>query len=173
MATYEEVSWFQRLKNDMKDMTFKEKIAHLWEYYKWFAIVAVALIVATVSVVISVVQNSKDLAFGGATVNLTVTDEGMAYMKEDWFNAMGCDPNQQKIELDMLFVPNLDMPSTDAQAALTSVTKITTMISGSQLDYVMADAYAIHYLCSSELGAAEVSLAELNCLIVRLYRNCV
>lgn len=148
MATYEEVSWYERLKNDMKDMTFKEKIAHLWDYYKWVAIVAVVLIVATVSVVVSVTQNSKELAFGGAAVNLTISEDGMAYMKEDWFEAMGCDPKEQKIELDMLFVANLDMPTTDAQAALTGITKITTMISGAQIDYVMADAYAIHYLCS-------------------------
>lgn len=148
MATYEEISWFQRLKNDMKDMTFKEKIAHLWEYYKWVAIVAAVLIVATVSVVISVVQNSKDLVFGGAVVNLTVSDEGAAYMREGWFEKLGGDPKQQKTELDMLFVPNLDMPTTDAQAALGSVTKLTTMISGNQIDYVMADAYSIHYLCS-------------------------
>ncbi|MBQ9930189.1 MAG: hypothetical protein IJO72_05370 [Oscillospiraceae bacterium] len=148
MATYEKVSWYQRLKNDMKDMTFKEKVAHLWEYYKWFAIVTVALIVATVSVVCSVIENSKELAFGGATVNLSVSDEGTAYLKEGWFNALGGDAEKQKIELDMLFVPNLDMPTTDTQSALANVTKLTTMISASQIDYVLADAYSVHYLCS-------------------------
>ena len=149
MATYEKVSWYQRLKNDMKDMTFKEKLAHLWEYYKWFAIVTVVLIVAAVSVVCSVVENSKDLAFGGAVVNLTVSEEGSAYLKEGWFEEMGCDPQKQKIELDSLFVPNLDMPGTDTQYALSNVTKLTTMIAGGHIDYVMADAYSIHYLCSS------------------------
>ncbi len=149
MATYEKVSWYQRLKNDMKDMTFQEKLAHLWEYYKWVAITAVILIVAAISVVVSVIENSKDLAFGGAVVNLTVSEEGNTYMKEGWFNQLGCDPKQQKIELDMLFVPNLDMPSTDTQSALANVTKLTTMISAGQVDYVMADAYSIHYLCSS------------------------
>ena len=148
MATYEKVSWYQRLKNDMKDMSFREKLAHLWDYYKWVAITAVVIIIAAVSVVVSVAQNSKELVFGGAAVNLTISEEGNAYLKEGWFEAMGCNPKTQKIELDMLFVANLDMPNTDVQASLGGITKITTMISGSQIDYVMADAYSIHYLCS-------------------------
>ena len=148
MATYEKVSWYQRLKNDMKDMSFREKLAHLWDYYKWVAITAVVIIIAAVSAVVSVAQNSKELVFGGAAVNLTISEEGNAYLKEGWFEAMGCNPKTQKIELDMLFVANLDMPNTDVQASLGGITKITTMISGSQIDYVMADAYSIHYLCS-------------------------
>ena len=149
MATYEKVSWYQRLKNDMKDMTFREKLAHLWDYYKWVAITAVVVIIAAISVAVSVVQNSKELAFGGAVVNLTVSEEGNTYLKEGWFTAMDCNPKKQKIELDTLFVPNLDMSGTDMQYALGNVTKLTTMIDGSQIDYVMADAYSIHYLCSS------------------------
>ena len=149
MATYEKVSWLQRLKNDMKDMTFKEKIAHLWDYYKWFAIVAVVLIAATISVVISVKENSKELAFGGAVVNLTVTEEGNAYLKEGWFEKLGGDPKTQKIELDTLYVANLDMPTTDVQYSMAGITKLTTMIAGCDIDYVMADAYSVHYLCSS------------------------
>lgn len=149
MATYEKVSWWQRLKNDMKDMTFKEKIAHLWEYYKWFAIVGVLLIAAAVSIVISARENNKELVFGGTVVNLTVTEEGQTYMKEGWFEKLGGDAEKQKIELDSLFVANLDMPTTDVQSALAGITKVTTMISASQIDYVMADAYSVHYLCSS------------------------
>ena len=147
MATYEKVSWFQRLKNDMKDMTFKEKVGHLWEYYKWFAITAVVLIIATVSVVISVVENSKELAYGGMIVNLTVTEEGNTYLKEGWFEALGGDPKQQKIELDTMYIPNMEQP-TFTETSRANVTKITTMITAGQVDYILADAYAVHYLCS-------------------------
>ncbi len=177
MATYEKVSWYQRLKNDMKDMTFQEKLAHLWDYYKWVAITVVVVIIAAVSIVVSVVQNSKELAFGGAVVNLTVSEEGNAYLKEGWFEAMGCDPKKQKVELDMLFVANLDMPTADAQAALGGITKITAMISGNQIDYVMADAYSIHYLCSGgsfspldEVIPAEL-LAKFEGKLVELENN--
>lgn len=147
MATYEKVSWYQRLKNDMKDMTGKEKLEHLWEYYKWFAIVTVVLIVATVSVVISVVENSKEMVYGGIVVNLTVTEEGNTYLKEGWFEALEADPKAQKIELDTMYMPNMDTP-TFSETSRANVTKITTMITAGYVDYVLADAYAVHYLCS-------------------------
>lgn len=147
MATYEKVSWFQRLKNNMKDMTFKEKIAHLWEYYKWFAIVGVLLIVATVSVVTSVIQNNKELVYGGAIVNLSVTEEGKTYLKEGWFEALESDSKKQKIELDELYIPNMEQ-ATFMESAMANVSKITAMVSAGYIDYVLADAYAIHYLGS-------------------------
>lgn len=147
MATYEKVSWLQRLKNDMKDMTFKEKIAHLWEYYKWFAIVGILLIVATVSVVISVIQNSKELVYGGAMVNLSVTEEGKTYLKEGWFKTLEGNPKKQKIELDEIYIPDMEQTAF-MESATANVAKITAMISAGYIDYVLADAYAIHYLGS-------------------------
>lgn len=147
MATYEKISWFQRLKNDMKDMTFKEKIAHLWEYYKWFAIVGILLIVATVSVVTSVIQNSRELVYGGAIVNLSVTEEGKTYLKEGWFEALESNPKKQKIELDEIYIPDMEQTAF-MESATANIAKITAMISAGYIDYVFADAYAIHYLGS-------------------------
>ena len=85
MATYEKVSWCQRLKNNMKDLSGKEKLAYLWEYYKWFAIGAVALIVATVSIIISVRENSKEVLYSGVVANIAASEEGKAYLSEGWF----------------------------------------------------------------------------------------
>jgi hypothetical protein len=160
MATYEKVSWFQRLKNDMKDMTFAEKLGHLWEYYKWFAIGAVVLIIVTISVVSSVIENSKELVYGGMVVNLTVSEEGNTYLKEGWFEALGADSDQQKIELDTMYMPDMDTP-TYTETSRANVTKITTMITAGYVDYILADAYAVHYLCSGgSFSALDTVLPE-------------
>lgn len=148
MATYEQISHFQRLKNNMKGMTFKEKIAHLWDYYKWFVIVGVILIISAVSVVFSVVQNSKELVYGGVITNLSVTEEGKTYLKEGWFEALDSNPKKQKIELDEIYVPNMDQPSF-TETSRVNAAKVTTMITAGYVDYVMADAYSIHYLASA------------------------
>jgi len=147
MATYEKVSALQRLKNNMKGMTFKEKLGHLWEYYWWVAVLTVALIIATVSVVSSVIENSKELAYGGMVANLTVTEEGNTYLKEGWFEALGCDSDQQRMELDSMYIPNMETGGYN-ETAVTNVTKVTAMITAGHVDYILADAYAVHYLCS-------------------------
>lgn len=147
MATYEKVSRFQRLKDNMKDLTFKEKLEYLWGYYWWIAVTAVVLVVATVSIVHSVIENSRELVYGGMVVNLSVTEEGNTYLKEGWFEALQGDPNKQKIELDSMYIPNMDQP-TYTETSRANVTKITTLIEGGYIDYVLADAYAVHYLCS-------------------------
>jgi hypothetical protein len=146
MATYEKVSRFRQLRNDMKDMTFGEKIGHLWEYYKWFAIVGIALIIATVSVVFSVLENSKELAYGGKIVNLAITEEGEHYLKEGWFEAQGGDSENQRIELETLLIPNLNDAAYNENAAATA-TKLVTTITMGEVDYVLADLDTIIFLC--------------------------
>jgi len=153
MATYEKVSWFQRLKNDMKDMTFGEKLGHLWEYYKWVAIVGVILIVATVSVVLSVIQNTKELVYGGVVINLEVTEEGNAYLKEGWFEAQGADEKKQRIELDTVYISNLGS-GTYSEISAASVTKLTTMVDMGEVDYVLTEVDAIGYLSDKGLFSA-------------------
>lgn len=145
MATYEKVSRFQRLKNDMKDLTFGEKIAHLWEYYKWFAIVGIALIVATVSVVFSVIENSKELVYGGKIVNLAISEEGERYLKEGWFEAQNGDSSSQRIELETLLIANLDETAYNESSAA-AATKLITTVSMGEVDYVLADLDTIIYL---------------------------
>lgn len=147
MATYEKVSWYQRLKNNMKGMTFKEKLAHLWEYYWWVAVLTVVLIATTISVVNSVIENSKELVYGGMVASLDVTEEGQIYLKEGWFEQMGADPEEQKIELDIMYLPNMDT-AINTESAMANATKITAMITAGYVDYVLADAYSVHYLCS-------------------------
>lgn len=146
MATYEKVSRFQRLKNDMKDLSFGEKIAHLWEYYKWFAIVGIALIAATVSVVFSIIENSKELVYGGKIVNLAISEEGERYLKEGWFEAQGGDAETQKIELETLLIPNLNDAAYNETSSATA-TKLVTTITMGEVDYVLADLDTIIYLC--------------------------
>lgn len=148
MATYENISRFQRLKNNMKNLTFKEKLEYLWEYYWWIAVTAVVLIVATVSVVNSVIENSRELIYGGAVVNLVASEEGRSYIKEDWFEQLEGNPKKQKIELDEIYLPNMDQPNF-TETSRANATKIIAMITAGYVDYVLADAYAIHYLSSS------------------------
>jgi len=145
MATYEKVSWFQRLKNNMKDLSGREKLAYLWEYYKWFAIGAVALIIATVSVIISVKENSKEVLYSGVVANLAASEEGKAYLSEGWFEMLGGNSKKQRIELEEMPIPAVGSPVyTETSGA--NVTKLLAMISVGDVDYVIADQEAILYL---------------------------
>ena len=46
-----------------KDLTFSEKIHYIWEYYKYFMLAAVLVIIAVVSFVISFQRNNYTTAF--------------------------------------------------------------------------------------------------------------
>ncbi len=142
MATYEKVSRFQRLKNDMKDLTFKEKLGHLWEYYKWIAITVVVLIVAAVSVVFSVIQNSKELVYGGVVVNVNITEEGSAYLKEGWFEAQNGNEKKQRIKLETLSISSL-VTGTYNETSDVYLSKLSGMVSIGEVDYVLTDIDAV------------------------------
>lgn len=143
MATYENVSSWQKFKNTMKSLTWKERIAHLWEYYKWFGIGAVVIIAMTVSIVISVTQNSREMLYSGVCINLSMSDEGKAYMTEDWFEKLEGDEKKAQVELTPM---SLNMEAgTMTDIAMSSGEKLVAMITTCELDYMLMDAYALTY----------------------------
>ena len=66
MSVVEEIREQQR--KALSTMSFKEKLAYFWDYYKIHTLVAVALIIVAVTVIYQLVT-SKDYAFYATMIN--------------------------------------------------------------------------------------------------------
>lgn len=147
MATYEKVNKLEELKGHLKDMTWKERLDYLWEYYKWVAILAGIAVVIVASVISGIVRNSKNLLCGGIAVNVSVTEEGTAYLTDGWFAKLEGTEGKDKIELTPMYI-NLEAGAY-SETATANVTKLISMISVGDVDYLLLDAYALQYCGSS------------------------
>ena len=56
-----------------KDLTFSEKVRYIWEYYKYFMLAAVLVIIAVVSFVISFQRNNYTTAFSMVIIDGKMT----------------------------------------------------------------------------------------------------
>lgn len=149
MATYEKVSKLQQLKDTLKDMTWEERLEHLWEYYKWYAIGFVAVVAIIVSVICSWVENSKEVLYSGVTVNMAITEEGAAYLQDELFQKLRGEDETQRVDLTQHSLANLE-EAKDASYALSNAMKLASMITAGEVDYVILDAYSLSYYSSND-----------------------
>ncbi len=124
----------RELSNALKPMNWKERIVHLWTYYKWvgFTVLAIA---AAISIVYGAITTTDPL-FNGATVNLMLTEDGRAYITDSWKERLSDDP-KDRVELVQLVNP--DDAVMMGQDAVSATLQLSIMITAGELDYILMD----------------------------------
>ena len=64
---------WEKLKSELKDMTPKERLEHLWEYYKWVPAVLAGFILIVCTVVAAIISINTETILAGAIVNVPVS----------------------------------------------------------------------------------------------------
>ena len=72
----------------------EERFSYFWEYYKWPAIIAVVLVIATIQTTISIV-NRKETVFTGYVLNSTSTPKDEEFL-QGFFDYAGLDSETQE-----------------------------------------------------------------------------
>lgn len=128
----------------MADMSLKQKIEHLWTYYKWVLAVAVGVIVLICVIVSSISNKSVTTLYGGTIINAELSAEGEAYLTDSWFEHLGGVDKKEKVELTTSYYNDLSAtqdPEADAAAAM----RVTAMVAAKELDYIIMDELSFDY----------------------------
>ena len=132
-----------RLREEMKPMNWKQRLDHLWTYYKeylWF--VAIAVIV--ICVVITGISNaSRDIIAGGMLVNISIDQEGMNYLSDDFREYLG-GKGREVVELDYSNFSSMADPTKSEDNSYASMILPARVESG-DLDYIILDQLAMEY----------------------------
>lgn len=76
---------FKKLKSDLAAMSFKDKLHHLWTYYKG-ALVVLVIIFAICSIVASSCRARNTVThLAGISLNINLTEEGQNYVRDGFF----------------------------------------------------------------------------------------
>ena len=73
-----------RLKQDLKGMTFSEKVSHLWTYYRWIIIVVIMSLLLISILATTFINANTKLLLGGVGLNLDVDDTARQYMTDEF-----------------------------------------------------------------------------------------
>lgn len=138
-----------RLKNDMKPMTFKEKLEHLWMYYKEYLWVAGLIFVAISLVVTIITSRSKTTLVSGMMANITISQEGYNYLSTDYQEYLEGD-KRHIVELDYTTFSDMLNP-VSGEDSYYSAMIITARVSGGMLDYMLLDKFAMEYYIDQEV----------------------
>lgn len=147
---------FGELMEQLKPMSWKERLEHLWEYYKWVLAVAAAVIMLISIVCTSIYNKSVDVLFGGAVVNIYMSNEAEEYLQED------IEEMLQIGKMEQVFVNSVSMGdmSADTDASTRAMTVIVR-IAAKELDYVIMDESALsYYLATAAVSDLTQCLTE-------------
>ena len=133
---------WKKLKENLSRMTFKEKVNHLWTYYKGTLLIAI-IAITVVSVVINCIINvNTDIIVSGLSVNVHISEEGTQYLKEDYYDKVYDGSGlEQVIFTDMiLYDPSDREHAQDIEYALVA---LSALITEGELDYMIVDQSAL------------------------------
>ena len=143
-----ELSFFsqlKKLKTDLPGMTHKEKLVHIWTYYKWL-IPVFLVIVMLVSIVISSVTNLNTVkVMAGISVNVNLSDEAESYLREDYREVLGLTSKKQKVVFTETYIENL-VTASDYMESYYALMSLLALCSNKEVDYLILDEEGVRVL---------------------------
>lgn len=133
---------FKKLKEDLSKMTAKEKVRHLWTYYKSTLLVAIIMIVVISIVINSIVNVNTDTIVAGVTVNVQLSEEGMQYLGDDYYNKVYDGSGLEEVYItDMAMYDITD--AEHAEETYYTLMSMAALVSEKELDYMIVNQSAL------------------------------
>ena len=150
MAAREKVSGFEKFKQTMATLSWPERIDYLWTYYKW-VIGVVILAVVVISIIVSCIYHARlDTLFGGTCVNVEFTDEGDAYLSDDWFALLGGREGKEEVNYFSTILQDPDR-TTNTETNAAAAMSVIVLIGTQDLDYIIMDQIGMDYFGEREI----------------------
>ena len=122
-----------QLKQVLSTMTTREKLDHIWTYYKLHICAILLAVILVISWGVSIYNNSKEVLISGNILNVFLSEEGQHYLTEDSFAAMGGSHDRQTVKINSQYISPED-PSSYLQSM-----SLIAMIEAQDLDFLILD----------------------------------
>lgn len=135
---------FQNLIKVMKPMTAKQRLQHLWLYYKeWLLVIFFGLMFIGLIFTVLEEQKKEELV-SGMMINISIDQSAMNYLTTEYAQDLGAKNKHQVATVDYTnFGDPLD-PEEGENSYYASMI-LPSRVSGEMLDYIILDQYAMEY----------------------------
>ena len=124
------------LKENMKDMNLKERIAYLWFCFKDYTIVGIVCLILVGSLVISIVNVNTEILIYGDLIGVPISSAGEKYLIDDYGKLLEVKENKREIEIafhDYGLSDDADVVEFNYQTTM----QIVAAASAKTLDFIM------------------------------------
>lgn len=147
IAKFKETNFYRewkRLLDELKPMTFTQKVDHIWTYYKEYLWIVAFVVILLCAGITMISAQSQETLVSGMMVNISITQEGYDYLSVDYLEKLGGEEGKQKAELDYTNFSSLEDP-TSTEDNYNAMLILLARVSGGMLDYMILDKFAMEY----------------------------
>lgn len=152
MAKFKESNFYKelvKLREEMKPMTFKQKVDHIWTYYKEYFFVSLPILMVIVGLIVSAVGTTKQKVVTGIMVNITIAQEGYNYLSTDYEEYLQLEKGQE-VKLEYTSFDDL-ATSTDTENNYYAAMGVIGEVSAKVLDYMILDGMSMQFYATQEV----------------------
>lgn len=135
---------FKKLTKDLSKMTFKEKLDHLWTYYKG-SLVVLAIVIMLLSILFTTCRaRNTHTILSGISINVMLSEEGQSYVKDQYYEKTKTKGLEQVVYTETL--QEDFSTSSNVQENYMILMNLITICTEEELDYLFMDQIAIRNL---------------------------
>ena len=127
-------------QSKMKDKSRREKAGYFWYYYKVHVIVSVVVVIALISLVRGIVENSKVPSIYVAMVNSNLFDSSESSLVDDFANSRKFDVDKHPAKFDVSYQMTEGVAD---NTSLGSSQKLMALLSSKDIDVLIANEWVI------------------------------
>ena len=128
----------------LRPMSWRDRIDHIWTYYKEIILIGAVVIILLASIVGNALKPRLEVRMSGYLANITLSEDGSAYLKEDYLSHLGGSADSQTVILNSTvfggegYLTNMEA---NYNAALAPVLQVTAQ----EVDYMLLDEVALEF----------------------------
>lgn len=143
-----------------RELSFKQKLEHIWIYYKWKILIPVLSVIAIISISMSLYENFKDSALYAVFLNSEFDDETNQAFVDDFIDYAQLDMKGKKVTLDSSMYIYRKNGTSDT-TSLSSNQKLLAMYTSIEMDVIISDqANFDYYAAQGSFSALKEVLPE-------------
>ncbi len=135
----------RKIKEQLRKNKYLAKLEFFWDYYKWFVIIPVLVVIIVLSFVFSYLYEQRDLSLNIALMNTSDVNEAIYAFKNDYATYRNIDTNELPIEVNYNFLHPKVMDEAAAADTTTvaSIQKYQAMLLNSKLDVTITTSWVV------------------------------
>lgn len=143
------------LKETLSGMTYKEKLQHLWTYYRWRVIIVSLSLIAVLSLTLTITKNMRvNIIIGGVSLNVDISEEGEAYLRSGYKDYIGSESKDERVSFTYFTLQNpMKNPNASVAENSQNLDILLALCSNHEIDYLITDREAFEILVSNGVCA--------------------
>ena len=139
----------KKLAEELKTMSWPQRIDHIWTYYKEVILLAALGIVIAVGFISSFVQANKVNLINGMMVNITMEQTGYNYLTQD-FGEQVITQKDEEVTLEYTEFLSMADPTSNEDNYYAAMTVIAE-VSAKRLEYVIQDKLSLEFYLTQDV----------------------